>query len=338
MNFEEFQVRRKQLLVQRPGLQDCAESNVYRALSCLVPDLAAAFAMPTETVHRCHLAEQWTNHFAVPAADPARALVSCGVRHSLEMIFRLGASQGDRFWLPADNYPVYLALAAEAGAQVNLYPTLPEPIWPTAEGHEVDGADRRHEFLLITNPMKPRSRWLNEADLTAIEDWLSGGDRRRVLIDAVYDLGEKLHAGTLRLLAEGKTILLHSLTKGWLHPRLFGVALVPECDRERWLPVFRSAAPPQQNLAMARELLAEHFDLPQRVAVTLGATGDALFHNLPVSRDQRLATDAPGYLFPVKVAHGELLEKGVLGMPASVFGSDRNDLTVLSSLSLVAQL
>lgn len=331
MNFSDFQKRRQQLLAERPGLQDCAESNVYRALSGLFKDLPVADDPITETMHRCHLAEQWTEHFALPASASTRALVSCGVRHSLELIFKKGSENGDRFWLPKDNYPVYHELAAKAGAMVSSFPTLPEPVWPDADR----GDDEVDEFLLITNPLKPRGRWLSDGDVSKIEEWLSGGERRRLIIDAVYDLGKTFYAGTLRLLAGEKTILLHSLTKGWLHPRLFGVALVPEQDREKWLPTFRAADPLQENLAMARELMGEHAAMPGRVAVTLAAAGDALFYNLPVNDECCLATDAPGYLFPIRKPWHELLAAGILGLPASVFGSDNESLTILSSLHLV---
>lgn len=331
MKFGYFQKQRQQLLAERAELRDCAESNVYRALASLIPPLAAADQIAEgEKMHRCHLASQWTEHFGFPAEDSARALVSCGIRHSLAVIFSIGAESNSRFWIPADNYPAYRYLAASAGATTRPFVTLPEPIWPAAKSDSCT-----EEFLLITNPLKPRGRWLNESDLLALEEWLEVSERRRLIIDAVYDLGETLSPGTLRLIAGGRTILLHSLTKGWLQPRLFGVALVPERDLQQWLPGFRESAPPQKNLATARQLLGEYRAMPQRVASTLAAAGDALFCDLPIESDRFLDTDAAGYLFPVKMAWRELLEQNILGIPATAFGSDREDVTILSSLSLI---
>lgn len=326
MNFADFQTRRQALLSTRPDLLDCAETNLYRALAHLIP---AAPPPAAGTVHRCHLASQWTELFGLPAEGAKRALISNGVRDSLARLFRHYAAQGARLWLPADNYPVYHELAAAAGLAPRSFPTLPGIEWPT------DAPDDKDEVLLITHPLKPRNRPLDDQDLQALLGWLGQNPRRRLLLDAVYTLGVRLDEVTLQLLATGQTLLLHSLTKGWLHPRLFGIALVPEADAADLTPVFRDSPPSQPNLARARHLMTEHAAMPGQVAQALEGAKQRLLGHLPGLEPSRLATSGVGYFFPVLRPWEQLLEEGVLGLPASTFGSNREDITLLSSLSFL---
>lgn len=326
MNFTDFQQRRKELLTLRPGLSDCAETNLYRALYSLIP---AAPPPVSGTVHRCHLASQWTELFGLPAECSKRALISSGVRDSLARLFRHYAGTGAKLWLPQDNYPVYHELAIAAGLSPHRFPTLPEIEWPAAAP---SGSD---EVLLITHPLKPRNRPLDGQDLKTLLNWLQQSTGRRVLLDCVYTLGSQFDDVTLKLLATGQTLLLHSLTKGWLHPRLFGIALVPEADAADLTPAFRASPPSQENLAFARHLMAEHATLPRQVAQALETAKQRLFGQFPHLAARTLVTGGIGYFFPVRIPWEKLLEEGVLGLPASTFGSHREDITLLSSLSFL---
>ena len=85
----------------------------------------------------------------------------------------------------------------------------------------------------IGNPLKPLARWLSPSDVTALTAWLGINPRRRLLLDIVCTFGTRFHPTTHRLLARQQTILLHSLTKGWLHPRLFGSRSCPNATPQR---------------------------------------------------------------------------------------------------------
>ncbi len=325
MNFLNYQKYREAILAQRPTLIDAGETNLYRALSSLVPKRPE---LTHERVHRCHLASKWAECFGFSGAVSSRAFVSCGVRHSLTLIFQGCAAMGAKVWIPEDNYPVFSELALAAGMVPITFPTLPEPTWPNASSSDA-------EFLLVTNPLKPLGRYLNTNDLRSLTDWLGSNPHRRVIIDTVYDLGARFHSSTVSLIETKQALLLHSLTKGWLHARLFGIALVPESDADHWRPCFQNSAPPQTNLAAARHFLARYQALPRKVAASIGEAKAILASTLPHLLGNLLKCEAPGYLFPAKASFDALLEKNVLGIPASVFGSSRKDLTLLSSLSCI---
>jgi aspartate/methionine/tyrosine aminotransferase len=327
MNFAEFQQSREKILRERESVLDCAETNLYRALACLAPP---TFPPPSTTIHRCHVAAEWAECFGFANETARRALVSCGVRDSLAILFQHYAGANSRLWLPRDNYPVYAELARSAELATSEFPTLNDILWPDATPASYA------EILLVTNPLKPTGRWLNSRDVQQLEVWLAQDASRRLLLDAVYTFGTEFHPTTLRLLKTRQAILLHSVTKGWLHPRLFGVALVPEADFAMLAPVFR-AKPPPPNLSHARELLTQHRATPAAVATALACTREKFAAAMPQTIQLPACGDAPGYFFPVSAPWQILLDRhGILGLPASVFGSQREDITILSSLKFAA--
>ncbi len=327
MNFAEFQIHRERLLRERRGLLDCSVTNLYATLARFIPPVSE---IPAARVHRCHLASEWVERFGFVADASRRALISCGVRDSLGLLFRHYAGRGAHVWLPSDNYPVYADLATETGVTFSEFPTLPSPAWPSAEVAAQD------ELLLITNPMKPLGRWLSPGDVAALTAWLSAKPSRRLLLDAVYTFAMRFHPTTLQLLATGQAILLHSLTKGWLQPRLFGIALVPELDTPALTPVFRGAPPPQDHLARARELMSRHQEVPGAIVRELELGCARLLAALPSDLPLAAHGNAPGYFQIVAQPWQELLEQtNILGLPASVFGSCE-EITVLSSLAFIA--
>lgn len=325
MNFANFQKFRTNILREQGDILDCAQTNLYAAFSSLVPPVSLS---PQGMVHRCHLAAEWAALFGLPSDFSLRALISCGVRDSLALLFRHYARRNVYLWLPSDIYPAYGELARAAGLKPHLFSTLPGLVWPSAKPAPMS------EILVVSNPLKPLGRWLTGVEVDALTAWLSASVHRRLLLDTVYTFDTAFHPMTLRLLATDQTILLHSLTKGWLHPQIFGVALVPESDIAELAPAFRSHPPPQTNLVCARELISRHSDMPQVVAAAL-AKAELIFR-AAVAKDIALPAKhpAPGYLTVVAGHWAELLETtNVLGIPASVFGSSCENLTILSSLS-----
>lgn len=328
MTFADFQIHRDRLLATRPELLDASETNLYRALRHLHPGTEQAEA--SGTIHRCHLATEWAHTQGLPKEAARRAMITQGVRDGLGQIFA-HTGKACRWWLPEDCYPVYHDLARAAGILPRTFPTLPAPSWP----EETPAPGR--EMLLITNPMKPLGRWLDRRDVAMLSAWLAASPERRLLIDAVYSLEPALHPSTEALLATSQVWLLHSLTKGWLHPRLFGTVLIPENDFAEWAPVFRTTAPPQANLAKARFLMARHAGCPAKVTQALERAASHLLAELERLALSPLAAGAPAYFFVLQESWASLLERDVLGIPVSVFGSHREDLTVLSSLSFITQ-
>lgn len=328
MNFADFQTARETILRDRPDVRDCGATNVYAALAGHIPPSSVD---PTVKVHRCHLASEWSALFGFAPEISKRSLISCGVRDSLRLLFQHYAAEGAILWLPTDNYPVYGELARTAGLVIREFPTLPSPEWPE------NAATSGSEILLVTNPLKPLGRWLDDRDVAALSAWLAADSRRRLLLDTVYTFEARFHASTLQLLATNQTILLHSLTKGWLHPRLFGITLAPEADASRLTPVFRDAPPLQANLARARELMGNFSKMPATIARDLTSARERLLAELPASLKTISALDANGYFVPVTGHWRDLLDThNLLGVPATAFGSTREDITILTTLNLFA--
>ncbi|MEU6236792.1 aminotransferase class I/II-fold pyridoxal phosphate-dependent enzyme [Kitasatospora sp. NPDC047058] len=327
MRFDEFQEFRQRQLSASSSLLDAAETNVYRALAPLRPEPPA----DTRTVYRCDLARAWLRRYELPEEWSRRAMVCRGVRHGLEVVFhRLRAEQA-RLWLPADVYPVYFELARAAGLAPASYPTLPAPVLPSSP------ADGRPEYLLLANPSKPLGRYLSDAECAAVVSWLGESPHRRVLIDSVYDLGAPFAAGTRRLLDTGRAILLHSVTKGWLWPRTFGVVLLGP-EQSELAEAFRADPPTPAQLRLADRLLTEHGDAPRQVAAELAARADRLFDRLPdevLGAIPTASRTSPGnYFFPVDIPAETLQrEYGVLALPVGVFGESNWSGSILTSLA-----
>jgi aspartate/methionine/tyrosine aminotransferase len=328
MKFADFQQFREKVLREQRDVLDCAATNLYAALARLIPPFTP---VPEHTVHRCHLATEWGQHFGFPAETSRLSLVSCGVRDSLSRLFSHYKGTNACLWLPADNYPVYGELARAAGLIPLEFPTLPDPIWPDAP------PTTGPELIVVTNPLKPLGRWLSHQDVAALIAWLHASPQRRLILDVVYTFDRQFHTTTLELVETEQTILLHSLTKGWLHPRLFGIALVPKRDAGTLADVFRALPPAQSNLVRARELLSHHADMPAVIAREIAASRKRLFSALPEDFPAISPVEASSYFMPIRGHWSDLLEsKNVLGIPASVFGSPREDITILSSLNFVA--
>ncbi|MDT0566261.1 aspartate aminotransferase [Streptomyces sp. DSM 3412] len=328
MRFEEFQEFRQRQLSAAPTLLDAAETNVYRALAPTRPE------PPTEigTVHRCDLARAWLRRFELPEEWSGRAMVSRGVRHGLGVVFEWLRAVQARVWLPGDVYPVYFELARAAGLAPASYPTLPAPVLPRSP---ID--HHRPEYLLLANPSKPLGRYLSDDECAAVIAWLRASPCRRVLIDSVYDLGAPFAPGTRRLLDTGRAVLLHSVTKGWLWPRTFGVVLLGPTQTEL-AEAFRADPPTPAQLGFADRLLTEHSDVPRHVVGELTARAERLFERLPDDVLKAISTASracPGnYFFPAEVPAETLQrEYGVLAMPVSVFGVSTWPGSVLTSLA-----
>ncbi|MER7752413.1 aminotransferase class I/II-fold pyridoxal phosphate-dependent enzyme [Kitasatospora sp. NPDC097643] len=327
MRFDEFQEFRQRQLGASAALLDAAETNVYRALAPLRPEPPVG----TSTVYRCDLARTWLRRFELPEEWSRRAMVCRGVRHGLGVVFPWLRAVRARLWLPGDVYPVYFELARAAGLAPASYPTLPAPALPGSP------ADDRPEYLLLTNPSKPLGRYLSDAECAALISWLRESPRRHLLIDSVYDLGAPFAAGTRRLLDTGRAVLLHSVTKGWLWPRTFGVVLLG-AEHTELAEAFRADPPAPDQLRLADRLLTEHGDVPRQVADELAARAERLFDRLPgevLGAIPAASRISPGnYFFPVDIPAETLRrEYGVLAVPVGVFGESTWSGSVLTSLA-----
>jgi histidinol-phosphate/aromatic aminotransferase/cobyric acid decarboxylase-like protein len=203
MSFEFFEQMRADITGERPDILDLSETSFARVMKPYRLD-PARLKLP-EGAHRCHLAEDWLALFGLPSGWRARALVSSGVRDSLDLLFGWFSDREMKVGIPSDVYPVYERIAFRNRLRTSRFPTFPRLDLDMA--YDCDA-------VLVCNPSKPRGWALTGAELESLLGWLREDPGRRVIIDAVYTFGDRFEPSTLRLLETGQAWLLHSLSKG----------------------------------------------------------------------------------------------------------------------------
>jgi aspartate/methionine/tyrosine aminotransferase len=288
------------------GTLRLGETRIARALAALRREIEPPESFPT--IHRCDLARAWCASRGMPAAWSGRALVCEGVRHALALIFGELARRGEPVALPRDVYPVYWRIAADAGVAAIGIDTFPELAHAFAT---------RAHYVVLPCPLKLHGRDWTDGEFAAAACWLAADRRRRLVLDGVYSFGEPIARGVRELCATDQVIYLDSLSKGWLHERVFGSAVVPARDVAVWAPIFRAAAPTQRSLFVARALVAAP-RLP--IEATL-AELRARTIELLASRGIEARAPRRGYFVPVRIAGDvALADHRTLLVPFAVFG------------------
>jgi hypothetical protein len=176
---------------------------------------------------------------------------------------------------------------------------------------------------------------LSEEESERIVRWLTTNEDRLLVVDAVYTYEFETSRRTLEpLLATDRCIVAWSCSKSWLTPGALGVARMPAS----WAPLVRDLVPPpdlSRDLSRGQsiiDLLEERPDLPGQQAL--------LFRQEWARLESRIRSAEPewrpplcGYFGTLAVRFETLLQDhGILSIPASVFGSEAEDLSVISCL------
>jgi hypothetical protein len=324
MDLGAFLKVREALRVSRPELIDLSELNLYRSLA--FPAIAPS--THAEAPYRCHLAERFLAHLGLPQELKARTQVSHGIRRSLRALFGVLAERGARVGIPSDVYPVYFQLAAEAG----LPPLSPIGV----EDHHVTGrkgtlalddqlvldSGRTErgpsglDALLICEPLKPWGTTLTAADAARLRAWARADERRMLIIDSAYSTPPTPLA--LELMHDESAVLLVSLSKSWLIPDHAGLCIAPARFKIR--EAFAALPKEEDRLRIGYAALTEHSRRPLEVSARL-AELSARLDALTLQRPELRASRCVGYFATAERSFDKLLELGVLGVPASVFGA-----------------
>jgi aspartate/methionine/tyrosine aminotransferase len=253
-----------------------------------------------------------------------RALATPGVRQTLTALFGQLRDKGHEFWLPQDVYPFYWQVAEAAHITAQSFPTLPRPDFrPLAKAGP-------RAVALLTNPVSPLGRLMDAREIGALKNWLAESKDRRLVLDTVYAYTRGFDAGTRALLDTDQCYVAHSLSKAWLERGVFGVLVPPAADAAGCRAILH--APPPGACASAFAALARQPDLP---LVQQRAFSAAWKRLAPAIRAFAPDFTPPqsGYFAVVKADWEKVLkDHGTLVIPASVFGSKKPGLSVLSCL------
>ncbi|WP_339727403.1 hypothetical protein [uncultured Gimesia sp.] len=316
MNFQEYRAAKETYLKSDPLRLDCM--NTQKALSHLAPPVSA-------TGQESSLQEALSVWQKVTGfnLNQLHAIPGIGVRDLLTQLVKQLKQQQASFIFPRDVYPVYHQILD--GYPCRTYRTLPD--WEF--DFLIETPDQR-QVLLLTQPAVPVGRYLNLQETTSLVHWLAADPSRLLIIDAAYAY-EPDHSIYAQLLRTSQCICLFSLSKPWLMPEQWGIAVGPKELLEshlqsqdditcNWVEVIR------QHAALPAQLRSAFLDEWSRLT-------PAIHYFAPHWQPPQA-----GYYSTVNIPFAQLLrEQNVLGVPASVFGSDREDVTVISCLFAIQQ-
>jgi aspartate/methionine/tyrosine aminotransferase len=258
-----------------------------------------------------------------------RALICEGVRHGLGLIFKVLAQARQRVALPRDVYPVYWRIAFEAGLEAVGVETFPcFELQAILDASASSGTS----VVMLPFPLKLQGRPWTEEEVDQAVAWLHEEPQRRLILDGVYSFGLSSDKLTKRLVETDQVIYLDSLSKGWLHELVLGVAIVPERDLDVYADTFRSLQLSQANLFRARELLSGFQHFPRQLTDEIETKRHRLLERLN-GTGRRVLPAVQGYFLAIEGSASLLVEEHrLLTMPATVFGSRLVQWSVASAL------
>lgn len=247
-----------------------------------------------------------------------------GVRSALKTLFTVFSEQKKQVWIPEDVYPVYWSLAQDAGLSPKSFSTL--------NGIDMDGFDNAasSSALLIPHPLMPLGRKFTDDESHKLSSWLKQSSDRRLVIDAVYTYDTHFDGKTKDFLEDGQTYVLHSLSKGWLEPGAYGTIVCPPGDGPDIHGRFEN--PDASSLKSVFDIMSRQPDLPCLQEKKFEQEWK-YYESILRNADPKFEIPPTGYFSTLRRDHLSLLEKfNILAVPASVFGSDEQNISVVSCL------
>jgi len=234
-----------------------------------------------------------------------------------------------RVAIPDDVYPVYWRIASETAVEAIGVATFPrfdlENIFRACD-------NSRTSVLFLPAPLKLHGRHWTESETEQAQAWLREDRHRRLILDGVYSFGLPMNALTRSLVETEQVIYLDSLSKGWLHELVLGVAIVPERDFGTYVDTFRDVRLPQEKLFFGRRLLSDFPGFPLQLSGEIDRRREALL-NLVRGPGLRALPAEQGYLVAIESGVSKLLdEHRLLTVPATAFGSKSLQWSVASAL------
>jgi len=326
MNYNEFLEQKKEIL-NNSNIIDMSENNLYKFIKerlSLSEMSGKVKGHVNGNVHRCHLVEDWLNYFNLPQEFKKYIGVSNGVRHSLDILME--KFEDKKWYIPKDVYPVYQEKANSLlKVDYEQYKTL---VYDNV--YRINGIPNDVEVILTINPFKPYGRKMLISEINTLRDWLNANKERRLIIDCVYMLSIDEYDEIFKLFDDTQQVyLLFSLSKTWLIPNVLGFTFIPENDLKVTKEIFKNLNINKKELNTAFLALNNYKDRPELVKQVLR---DQI--NIAASKIKEFGIindfDNPGYLFYSNKSFDFWIEKGILTIPATVFGGQ--DGVIISTL------
>lgn len=285
---------------------------------------------------------------SVSMCDPSQTILTKGVRDAIYLSLLCLADIMKTVVLPEDVYPVYHKLVSRsvpAASQV-VYPTLSDvnfDVLKTIVGDAV---------LLLPYPVTPRGSLLSPAHLDQLVQWVEQHNRF-IVIDCVYSYDLAANYSTLHpLLSTHRVVLCHSMAKAWVSPVLEhplgdrrvepreafsrGVGFVYSGNTTllRNIETKREELHMQPSIAALQQAsytLEQQTTLPQEQQQRF----QSQWKHLASIVEKHVPSFTPpntGYFATLPVSFASLLEKDVVTVPASVFGSSAANSSIISCL------
>lgn len=310
MNYQEFLEYRDLQLKKNPNLVDLGNTNLYKYFN-FDNSIETVKGHVNGNVHRCHLVEDWLNHYSIDQVYKKNIGVSTGVRNTLQM---LAERYKDKNWLiPKDVYPFYQANLNNNVKSVSEYQTL------TFEEKFRDLVNA--DIMLLNYPLKPFGHQLSHNETQSISKWLKSDNSRLLIDDAVY--AKKIDIPyLLELYEQGQVYLLFSLSKGWCMPNVFGVNFIPKEDADA-RDIFKKMERNENNLTLAYAALNENDFLAREKIMEV-----KINNNLKIVSQLGLF-EVQSYLYYSEKSSEEYLNDGYLVIPVSVFGGSNGSILSL---------
>lgn len=319
MDYKAYKLWQKAYLETHP--------NVFRA-DCMNPFISMNYLLDgveykSEKITREMLYEKWEEVSGVNI--PTENLVlTRGVRHSLAKLFHL--FKEETIYMPQDVYPRYFELAKEN--RVKTFVTYPDVDWQSL-------SNIQNSVVLLTIPFTPMGKRLDEEAIETLELLLKRGNK--LIIDAVYDYAVQENFKRLEpLFEQGVVFWLHSLSKTYLSPEVLGINYVSSSAYQVYFENAVDNYHFQNEVSYDRayDIFQNRPMLPMVQEQEFNKGFDYLSQNMGLTIDK----SEIAYFAVIEEPFEALLERNILGIPSSVFGSENPNLTIVTGLFYLESL
>ena len=316
MNFKEYKLWQKEFLEKKPNVFRADCMNPFKSMDYLLKNIEFS----DKKREKKELYELWSKVNSIEISTENLAF-SKGVRDSLGILFEIFKEKN--IYMPQDIYPRYFELASKN--KVHTFTTYPMMDWAYIGG--IKGS-----VVLLTIPFTPVGRRLSDEDIGQIEELISNGNY--VVIDSVYDYDLKKSFSSLgKLLKSERLFWLHSLSKTYLSPEVLGINYVPSGYKQYFESSWKAKKKDGADFSRPYDILAQKQNFAEVQAGEFRKGWSNLYENTGLEVSAEIA-----YFSVIEEPFEELLKRNILGVPASVFGSKKSDVTIVTSLFYLSVL